>query len=334
MRLACFSVPIGIVLLTALGCGGKTGDEAAVAKAVVPVKVTTIRQGDLPLRLVVLGQTEALDKQVVLSPVSGTVASLSVSEGAAVSAGEVLAVIQTRESQTAVAGAQALRATATTSQQRAEAERALQLAQTRIQTVTLTAHRGGVVARRSVVEGSQVSDGTELLAIVDPATTGFVAQVPLARLPTLSVGQPATVTLASLDGVTFRAAVAAISPESEPQTQAVRVRLALVDVPPEHRRLLKDGLSGTAQIETGRHSGVLLVPRVALLRNDESDTYAIVTVTPDSLAQSVPVTVGAVADSVAEIAAPTLHPGMSVIIEGQYALADSTRVTVTSVPRP
>jgi multidrug efflux pump subunit AcrA (membrane-fusion protein) len=316
------------------GCGGKPETGEAVPTAVVPVKIAAVRRGDMPLNLVALGQTEAFEKEIVASPVAGIVTSLPISEGTSVKSGEVLTIIQTKESQATAAGAEALRAMATTPQLQAEADRAVQLARNQDQTVKLTAHRNGIVAGRHIVVGSQVAEGTELFAIIDPASVEFVALVPIGGLRSISVGQNAIVVMSSLDSLLFHAVVAAVSPEAESQTQTVRVRLRFVDVGPGERPLLRDGLSGTAQIETGRHSDVLLIPRAALLRNDETDDNRVVTITADSLAKTLPVTVGLISDSLAEVSAPELHEGMSVVIEGHYALADSTRVTVVPQTSP
>ena len=93
-------------------------------------------------------------------------------------------------------------------------------------------------------------------------------------------------------------------------------------------------MPGTARIVTGIHPHALLVPRSALLRNDENNTYSVVTVTFDSLALSVPVTIGVLTDSTAEITGGTLEPGTQVITRGNYALADSTRVTIGAEAAP
>ena len=73
-----------------------------------------------------------------------------------------------------------------------------------------------------------------------------------------------------------------------------------------------------------------LVPKAALLRNDVNDTYTVVTITADSLSLAIPVTVGVMTDSTAEISGRSVSAGMPVITAGHYALADSTRVTVSA----
>jgi multidrug efflux pump subunit AcrA (membrane-fusion protein) len=323
---------IGFVLTVMVGCKKDQSEEAQVDQtaAVVPVSVSTVRQGDIAVSIDAVGQTEALRKETVLSPVAGTIVSHEALEGTAVRAGDTLAVIQTKESQAAITGAQTLLAAATSLEQKKEAERALKLARTSQTLMSIEAKRSGIVSSRSVVEGSLVAEGSELLNVVDPASVVFVAQVPLKNLALITREQAAHVTFTSVSGMTFNAVVSAINPGSDPQTQTVRVVLSFVNITPEQRVYMKDGIAGVARIVAGARTNVLLVPTRALLRNDDNNTYTIVTVTNDSLSSSVPVAVGIVEDTIAEVSGEALHPGMSVVVTGNYALADSTRVTVTA----
>jgi multidrug efflux pump subunit AcrA (membrane-fusion protein) len=73
----------------------------------------------------------------------------------------------------------------------------------------------------------------------------------------------------------------------------------------------------------------LFVPKAALLRNDEDNSYSVVMVTIDSLAKLIPVVVGTSDEHSAEIRSEQLRAGMMVVTEGNYALTDSTRLSVT-----
>jgi multidrug efflux pump subunit AcrA (membrane-fusion protein) len=81
-------------------------------------------------------------------------------------------------------------------------------------------------------------------------------------------------------------------------------------------------------IVTGTHRNVLLVPKNALLRDDETNTCSVVTVTPDSLARAVAVVAGASTGDVVEVAAPELRQGVRVVVEGNYALPDSAKLSI------
>lgn len=329
VRVACL---ITLVPLVIFGCKKGESEEASASQstAQVPVEVSIIRQGDINVTIDAFGQTEALHKETVLSPVAGTITAVRVLEGSPVHPGDTLAEILTKESQAAVTGANELLAAATTPEQKSEAERALQLAQRSQNRVSVVAHASGVVSSRAVVGGSLVAEGTELLTIVDPSSVDFVAQVPLRDLTSVGLGEAARVDVTLVNHTIYNAQVAAISPESDPQTQTVRVRLHFEGVTGDQRIFLKDGITGTAHIITSVRTSVFLAPTTALLRNDANDAYSIVTVTSDSLARSIPVSVGVIVDTTAEISGPGLKSGMSVVIAGNYVLPDSTRVTVTN----
>jgi multidrug efflux pump subunit AcrA (membrane-fusion protein) len=93
-------------------------------------------------------------------------------------------------------------------------------------------------------------------------------------------------------------------------------------------------MAGTVVVITGTISRALVIPRTALVRNDEDNTYSVVSITADSLAMHLPVEVGVFADSIVQISGGGITPGLDVITEGNYALADSTRVIIAgNVPR-
>jgi hypothetical protein len=85
---------------------------------------------------------------------------------------------------------------------------------------------------------------------------------------------------------------------------------------------------GTAQITTGIRRHALFIPKTALLRNDEDNSYSIVMITADSLAKIIPVMVGISDEYSAEIRSDQIRAGMMIVTEGNYALTDSTRLAV------
>jgi len=317
-----------LALLAGCSKGRSEGEPDAPPITVVPVKVAPIQLGNINQTVSANGQTEALHRETFVSPVAGTIVSLSISEGSVVKPGDVLVTILTRESQAAINGAEALVAAAATPERKIEAERALELAQSTQNLISIKAKSAGIVSVRSVVDGSVVAEGTDLFTVIDPLSIAFVAQVPLHDLSTVARGQAAAIRFPETPDAMLPAVIDAVSPQSDPQTQTVRVRLTFAGLSHEHRAHLKDGMGGMARIVTGAHTNVLLVPRPALLRNDETGAFTIVTVSDDSLSQVTPVTVPILTDSVVEVSNAELHEGMAVIVEGNYALADSTRVRV------
>jgi multidrug efflux pump subunit AcrA (membrane-fusion protein) len=300
--------------------------EGSSPKPIVAVHTVPIVVGEAKEILTVTGRTDVVRKQRILSPVSGMVVTFPLLEGASVTAGQVLATILTKESQSALAGAEALERMAQTADQRAEAERTHRLAQTTARTVVVTASCDGVVASRTVNPGELVAENAELCTLVDLTSLVFVADVPIADAARVQKGMAATIRIASLETHGIPAEVDALLPRTDAQSQTIPVRLHL----PTGRGglLLRPDVGGTVDIVTGSHRDALLVPRSSVLRDDEKNTTSVVIVTPDSLSLAVPVHVGAMNDSMIEVISSSLKGGMPVITEGNYMIPDSTRVTV------
>jgi membrane fusion protein, multidrug efflux system len=314
------------------GCTGRHGggddDEnaASSANAVVAVKTAPVVRGDMATVVTATGSTDALRKEKIITPIAGVLLSLKVLEGTPVHRGDLLAVIQPKETRAAITGAAALLRAAGTDAERREARRATDLALAAQNNLEVRATSEGVVSARSATEGELVAENAELMTVVDLRTLVFVADVPLRDIAGIHAGEQVLVTFQALPGETFVARVDAVNPRSDPGSQSVRVRIGFAGSDARRMGLLRSDMGGLARIVTGKHSGVLIVPKPALLRNDETDTYTIVIATADSLARILPVEVGARTDSTAEVSAPGLLPGARVVVEGNYALADSTRI--------
>jgi multidrug efflux pump subunit AcrA (membrane-fusion protein) len=322
-------IAVAVFLICVLpGCRhGGGDDEEPTTTPRVPVRLGQVREGNIAVTVAVPGITLPLLKERVVAPVGGRVIALKALEGTSVRAGDPLVVLRTREAQTAIEGAQQMLRLATTERERAFARRALSLADSIQPKVYVRAGSDGVVATRSVTEGELVADQAELLTLVDLASVIFMADVPVGRLSALSLGQPAVIAFPQMGGGTFHAVVDGILPQADGESQSVNVRLRFTGLTEEQHRLLKSNLQGTASIILGIHRHVLLVDRSALLRDDESGQHAIVLMTPDSLSRTIPVTVGVQNDSSAEVAGDGIRAGAPVILQGNYALSDSTRVT-------
>jgi multidrug efflux pump subunit AcrA (membrane-fusion protein) len=321
-----------IVAIIAVRCGKKAGSEdeggGEHAKATVAVKATTVRRGDMEITVRATGKVDALRKQKLFSPVAGRVTSLTAFEGVSVQAGDILAMIQTRESQAAIVGAESLLRSAKTDEQKSEAQRALEIARSSENSLAIRASVSGIVSTRSISEGELVAESAELFTVIDLSTLMFIADVPARDLPSLALGQRCSILLQAFEGRSLPAKVEAINPQSDVMSQTVKVRLKLLQGEPAKWKLLKTEMMGEVTITTGVLKGAFIVPKSALLRNDESNSYTIVTFTPDSLSISVPVEVRGMTDSTVAIGNHNLKEGMHVITEGHYALADSTRITV------
>jgi multidrug efflux pump subunit AcrA (membrane-fusion protein) len=313
------------------GCRQKQSDDESgqsPAKAVVTVKVGAMNERDAIVIVDAIGKTDALRKEKSYAPIAGRIVTLKALEGTEVKKGDVLAIIQTKESEATVLGAESMLKSAVTPQQKSEAEHTLELARSTQNSVNVCAKFDGVVSSRSVSEGELVAENAELFTIVDLSTIDFLADVPLRDVSAIRSGEHASVSFQSLPAKLFPAIVDAINPQTDIQSQTVKVRLRFSISNNVLLSLLRTEMIGMAQITTGVRRHALFIPKAALLRNDEDNSYSVVMITADSLAKIIPVVVGTIDDTSAEIRSEQIRAGMMIVTEGNYALTDSTRLTV------
>jgi len=323
-----------LILSTSLlidGCRQKLGDDEddpLATKAIVSVKVGTVSEQDAIVIVDALGKTDALRKEKSYTPIAGRIIALKALEGTKVKKGDILAIIQTKESEATILGAESMLKSAMTAEQKSEAERILKLARSTQNSINVCATFDGVVSSRSVSEGELIAENAELFTIVDLSTIDFLADVPLRDVSSVQRGERASVSFQSIPTKLFPAIVDAINPQTDIQSQTVKARLRFSTLNNSFLSLLRTEMIGTAQITTGIRRHALFVPKAALLRNDEDNSYSVVMMTDDSLAKIIPVIVGTSDEHSVEIRSEQLRAGKMIVIEGNYALADSTRLSV------
>ena len=79
---------------------------------------------------------------------------------------------------------------------------------------------------------------------------------------------------------------------------------------------------------SGLYVVLLVVPVKAVIHDEENDTYSVTLIDRDSIAYTVNVNPGIKRDSLEEIHSQNLKAGMKVIVEGNYGLPDSTKVSI------
>lgn len=332
MNKAPYLVPLLMLFLLSLqSCAKHSGgeeDEEHHVTPLVTVHVAPVAIGDAVETIVATGHTDVLRREKLFSPVAGMITTLDVFDGTPVHAGQPLATILTKESYAAISGAEALLRTARSDREKNEAEQALELARSTQHSVTLSAPFDGVISARNINRGESIPENVEMMTVLDLSSIVFLAEVPLRDIGRIHPGMAATIRLAAKPDLQLNASVDAILPQSEPQSETVRIRLILHGN--SYHNELRPDAAGSAGLILGTRKKAMLVPKQAVLRDDEKNTFSVVYVTPDSIALTVPVEVGVQTDSTSEVISPILREGMPVITEGHYKLADSTKVTIAT----
>ncbi len=318
-----------LVLLIISGCqknneenSGETSQSSA--QTVVPVKVDSIKKETLDVTVQVYGITSAKQFYRIISPINGVITKFNFYNGDKVAEGETIASIITKESYAAVKGAETMMKNAVTEEQKKEAERTIKIAEQNSNQIKIAAPFSGILINRSKNENEVVNEGDPIGGLINKNSILFIAQVPTDLINKIMIGQQVNIVFPSIGGEKFNGTVKRIEQRVNMQSQTFPVQIEINRL----NQLLADSLYGEASIIVGVHKNVFVVPSKALIHDEEKDTYSITLVNPDSLAYTVNVKVGLKKDSLEEISAGNLKEGMKVIVEGNYGLPDSTKVSI------
>lgn len=317
-----------LLAAAAAACGdGAGGHEAAPAApagtpaaVAIPVRVALVARATLADEVVAPGKTAALVQEKIRAPFAGTLTELSVTDGDRVRRGQMLGSVVSRDSEAALSGAREMERQASTDAERADAARAVALAERGLVRAPLAAPADGTVLSHAAARGDRVTEDQEILTIAEAGSIVFLADVTQTDLARIRRGQSAAV---EISGRPRRVAgtVHDVLPAASPTdfTAPVRIDLAGLDgVPPL-------GLFGSARIAVAEVRDAVVVPESAILRDDVRGTARIALV-DNGRARWVEVTPGLRGRGLVQITAPTLAPAARVVVSGQVGLPEGAPV--------
>lgn len=145
-----------------------------------------------------------------------------------------------------------------------EARAAAALAQARLAQTRIVAPADALVLERLAEPGQIVQPGTRLMTLSIAGPVQLIAQVDEKYLAQLVVGQLASVSADAYPGQRFAARVLSVSPTVDTQRGSVEVKFAVTE-PPSY---LRNDMTLSIEIETGRRKNVLAVPSALVLAGD------------------------------------------------------------------
>ncbi|MDO8956390.1 MAG: efflux RND transporter periplasmic adaptor subunit [Deltaproteobacteria bacterium] len=208
------------------------------------------------------------------------------------------------------------------------AEEDVEHAQTRLSKAIIRSPRKGVISWRNVNVGDYVGEmgAKPMFRIVDNRVLELTVTVPSGEMGAVRMGQALTFSTDAIPGKTFTGKVMFINPTVNESDRSVRV-VAEVENTPEQ---LKGGLFVKGQILTGKRTGVIKTPRIALLTWDVAATKAEIFVVNENVAHRRTVRTGNISGDQVEIISG-LASGQQVITRGGFNVKDGDKVNVTRV---
>jgi multidrug efflux pump subunit AcrA (membrane-fusion protein) len=180
----------------------------------------------------------------------------------------------------------------------------------------------GVITEQFQFEGEYAAAGAKLLTIAD--VSEVIVKAPFADnvAARLKVGDEATVSPQDLPGEELKGSISLISRASDPQNRTVEVWVRLKN---EGGRL-RAASAAKMTVSTNAESDAVIVPASAVtLDATNGDEGTVMVVDDQSVAHETKVTVGIRAGDRAQITSG-LEGGETVIVEGNYALPDGSKV--------
>lgn len=333
-----------LITLVLPGCGEgiakSTASQQAESTAPLPVEVAMPRIADI---YAVYDTTAAIGADAeagVVARVAGEVVEILVEEGDKVRKGQLLARLDGERLRLEMLQAKAMLEMTTREYERssrlrerglisASAVEALKFDMDALRAsyemkrlaydyTSIRATIAGVVASRDIKLGWRVNAGDPAFKIADTSQLVADLHIPQSELAKFSAGIGAVIEVDAIPGRSFDATVARISPTVDTQKGTFRATV-YIDNPDG---LLAPGMFGRFHVAYEKHAAALVIPSVALLREDNQD---VVYVVQDGTAHRNRVRVGIETGGMTEIVdgLAGTHP---IVVTGHGSLRDSSKV--------
>ena len=183
----------------------------------------------------------------------------------------------------------------------------------------------GVVSSRDVKLGQSVNISDVAFRITDTSELLAYLQIPQAELGKFAAGQSATLTVDANPDTTYAATIARISPTIDMRNGTFRATAFINNRSGE----LAPGMFARFSIAYDRHADALVIPREALIEeDDQTSVYVVAEGTVSRRTISVGIESGNLIEVVGGLAGDE-----EIVITGQSSLRDGSKVLASNNPR-
>ncbi len=338
---------LAVTALLLQGCtksanGEEKKDEGEAALA-IPVEAAQVSNRDMAAFYSGTATLEADKRAIVVSQITGVVLKINAEEADHVEAGQVLAVVEPDRYELEVERSNASLKRLQTDFQRKkelyakqlvstedferssaeyEAQKAAyELAKLDLQYTSIKAPISGYISERMVRVGNLVKLNEPVYNITSYDPLLAVLHVPERELRVLSDGLKVSMSVDAWPGESFDGKVIRISPIVDIDTGTFRVTAQIFD----HGEMLKPGLFGRVEIRYALHQAVPVIPRSAVITEDESSHVFVID--DGGVAKRRDIQLGFENNGLVEVT-NGLAAGETVVTAGKGSLSDGMRVEV------
>ncbi len=316
--------------------------EAAITNPKVAVRTDTATNQSVNLGYLANGTFEPFQQVTVSAETNGRVVRVLVDEGARVSPGQTLAVIEGDKLNINLANAEASYNNAKADLARFESSYKTggvtkqQLDQVRLQyenaknnlrsakinagDVTIKSSISGIISSKKIEPGTYVNSGTAAFDIVNVNTLKLRVNVDEKNVAPLKVGQPVEVSASVYPNNSYTGRITFISPVADGSLNFP----VEVEVRNNANNELRAGMYGTAKFGVGANADLLVIPRTAFVGSVSDNKVFVV---KEGKAYETKVNSGRNFGNYIEVVSG-LQANDVVVISGQLNLLDGTEVEV------
>ena len=197
-------------------------------------------------------------------------------------------------------------------------EQVRDMARLELEYTTVRAPISGVISERLVKVGNMIQSNEATFQITDFDPLLAIMHVPERELHRIATGQETVILVDAIPEGRFEGRVKRISPVVDPTTGTFKVTIEVYD----RSRQLKPGMFSRVLVTHDTHQNTLIVPKAALVREDDESTIFIIR---DSMAYRRSVVVGYENGREVEILSG-LELGDQIVVTGHGGLRDSSLV--------
>lgn len=188
-------------------------------------------------------------------------------------------------------------------------------------TITVKSPGSGYITQLTYTSGNYVQDGEQLAEITDTKSFVFILNLPYELKQYLPLNQ--TLLLHLPDSTVLPARVQSSLPVVDSVSQTERYILSV-----NTSKIIPENLVAKVSLVKQAQAQATILPKLAVLSNEEQTEFWIMQLINDSTAVKVPVQRGLAEKDSVQIISPPLSDSANILLTGNYGLDDTAKVKV------